>query len=605
MDLQYRVFLVLAPVSATAALVTLAYAYRYRSSAPALISALARLVLALVGWLALNTLELLAPSPEATLLWAQLTYIFIAASIVAWIGFALHYASQERWLAPTRFAWLGAIPAATVALALSNRWHHLIWRSYEFVPVDGFLTMRVVTYGGWFVIQTAYAYLIILWGALLISRQYFRSFRLYRQQSALILAGALIPLVANVVYLLRVVPGLRKDYTAISFALASMAFAVGILRYRLFDLRPIARQIVVDNMADLMLCLDTQGRVVDLNPAARKLMQRLSGQGADDGWIGKPATQLPAPWPSLVESLPNAGHRDADVAFELDGIHHSYDARISPLVDRRGHLAGRAIVLRDVTERKQAEEQLRAYALELEAQNQELNAFAYMVAHDLKNPVSVLISYAEWLQQNDLEISEGERVQGLADMVRSGYKITGMIDDLLLLARLRSLDEVAREPLDMGRIVAAAQARFEQECLAYQAQIISPNTWPLTHGYAPWVEQVWANYLSNALKYGGRPEQGVPPRVELGFDEPAGSHVRFWVRDNGPGLTEAEQARLFTEFTRLGETRARGYGLGLAIVLRIVDKLDGQAGVESRAGEGSTFWFTLPREANAGGPPDV
>jgi signal transduction histidine kinase len=125
------------------------------------------------------------------------------------------------------------------------------------------------------------------------------------------------------------------------------------------------------------------------------------------------------------------------------------------------------------------------------------------------------------------------------------------------------------------------------------------------------VEEVWANYISNAIKYGGR-----PPRVELGADQlpPSPSvstnpdapsdgagQVRFWVRDNGDGLTEEEQAQLFVKFSRLDlRQRAEGHGLGLSIVQRIVKKLDGTVGVESRVGAGSTFYFTLPMAPGSG-----
>jgi two-component system sensor histidine kinase/response regulator len=103
------------------------------------------------------------------------------------------------------------------------------------------------------------------------------------------------------------------------------------------------------------------------------------------------------------------------------------------------------------------------------------------------------------------------------------------------------------------------------------------------------VEEIWTNYLSNAIKYGGQ-----PPCVELGATEQSDDFVRFWVRDNGNGLTGEEQARLFAPFTRLYPAQVKGYGLGLSIVQRIVDKLGGQVGVESRLGQGSTFSFTLP-----------
>ncbi len=119
-------------------------------------------------------------------------------------------------------------------------------------------------------------------------------------------------------------------------------------------------------------------------------------------------------------------------------------------------------------------------------------------------------------------------------------------------------------------------------------------------GYGPWVEEVWANYINNALKYGGR-----PPRVELGADilpvpsteesKASKEMVRFWVRDNGHGLTPGEQEQLFALFERLHQVHVEGHGLGLSIVRRIVEKLGGQVGVESKVGQGSVFYFTLPR----------
>ena len=126
----------------------------------------------------------------------------------------------------------------------------------------------------------------------------------------------------------------------------------------------------------------------------------------------------------------------------------------------------------------------------------------------------------------------------------------------------------------------------------HQTEIILPGTWPVALGYDPWVEEVWVNYLSNAIKYGGQ-----PPHVELGATAQADGMVRFWVRDNGSGLTPEEQARLFTPFTRLDQVRAKGHGLGLSIVWRIVEKLGGQVGVESEIGRGSVFTFTLPATA--------
>jgi signal transduction histidine kinase len=242
--------------------------------------------------------------------------------------------------------------------------------------------------------------------------------------------------------------------------------------------------------------------------------------------------------------------------------------------------------------RHSMEQQLREYANELETRNRELDAYAHTVAHDLKHPLSLIVGYADVLLTE--ESTPGQEVlqvcaRGIAETAR---KMSNVIDELLLLAEVRKGD-VKMEPVDMASVVDAARTRLRPVIEQHQAQISLPDTWPTVLGHGPWIEQVWVNYLTNAIKYGGE-----PPRIELGTDagqngDLINGHVRFWVRDNGPGLTEEEQAQLFTPFTRLGDRHTEGHGLGLSIARRIVEKLDGQVGVESERGEGTTFHFTL------------
>ncbi len=249
-------------------------------------------------------------------------------------------------------------------------------------------------------------------------------------------------------------------------------------------------------------------------------------------------------------------------------------------------------IIRDITERKQAEETLQRYAAELEIQNAELDAFAHTVAHDLKNPLTAIIGYSALLQAKLAELPDDKKQDFVQKIEQSGNKMRNIIDELLLLASVREMEEIDVQPLDMQRIVAEGQKRLEYMLREYQAEIVTPHSWPEALGYGPWVEEVWVNYISNALKYGGQ-----PPRIELGATvEP--ERVRFWVRDNGAGLTPVEQARLFMPFERLYQVSAQGHGLGLSIVQRIVKRLGGRVGVESTKGQGSTFYFTLPRAHN-------
>ncbi len=221
----------------------------------------------------------------------------------------------------------------------------------------------------------------------------------------------------------------------------------------------------------------------------------------------------------------------------------------------------------------------------LKIRNKELDAFAHTVSHELKNPLHVIQGYSEWLASEHVSSEKSERV--LNTINQTSQKMSSIVEALLLLAGVRKTEVVA-SPLDMGKIVAAAQKRLADMIAKYQAQIDRPPDWPVAIGYAPWIEEVWVNYLSNGLKYGGR-----PPHLTLGATTQANNMVQFWVQDNGPGLSPKEQAQLFVPFTRLTDLHVEGHGLGLSIVQQIMQKLEGQAGVESYIGQGSKFNFVL------------
>lgn len=235
-------------------------------------------------------------------------------------------------------------------------------------------------------------------------------------------------------------------------------------------------------------------------------------------------------------------------------------------------------------------EVLRQRTQQLERQNEELDAYAHTVAHDLKTPIARMVGFAEFLEQAHAGMPDQERGQYLHLVAQNGRKMNAIIDELLLLAGVRQAKAVSLRAVEMETVVQAVQERLTGLIETAQAQIITPDAWPTAVGYGPWLEEIWANYISNAIKYGGQ-----PPRVELGAEALPTGQIRFWVHDNGPGLEPEEIDHLFTSFTRLAQNRARGHGLGLSIVRRIAEKLDGQVGVESQGmpGQGCIFWFTL------------
>jgi signal transduction histidine kinase len=290
------------------------------------------------------------------------------------------------------------------------------------------------------------------------------------------------------------------------------------------------------------------------------------------------AAAIPA---KVVEQLIEQSTRDVtNINQRLEDL---VAARTSELAESNRQLQA------EILERTQADEILQWRTVELESRNEELNAYAHPVAHDIKAPLATIIGFSELLEKHHQQYPEDKLSHYLGVLARNGRKITNIVDELLLLASVREVDTLEVESLDMSVVVDEALQRLSDIIANAQPEIVIPDAWPAAIGYGPWIEEVWVNYISNAIKYGG-----ASPRVELGATSAGNSHIQFWVRDNGKGLAPEEQARLFTPFTRLNQASARGHGLGLSIARRIVEKLDGQVGVESEVGEGSIFFFTLP-----------
>jgi signal transduction histidine kinase len=345
----------------------------------------------------------------------------------------------------------------------------------------------------------------------------------------------------------------------------------------------------VDSLPDLVCLIDRQGRVIRANRIVEEWqigrVDLIKGRLLHE--LLHPACQDPACYCDLLikQSLALAGQGGGVECDAYDpNLKRHVHVHTHPVKDSDDEIASTiVVVVRDITERKQIEQ-------ERERLIADLNAYARTVAHDLKNPVGVIIGFADMLERDLSTLSPQEISNFVQAISRSGQKLIGIIDELLLFAQVQSA-EVETGPLDMAAIVAEALFRLSHLRAEYRAEVSLPESWPLAVGYAQWIEEVWVNYISNAMKYGGR-----PPRVELGSDRQPDGSLRFWVRDNGDGIPHDAHVRLFAQFSRFAPSRASGHGLGLSIVQRVVEKLGGQVGVVSDGvpGAGSLFYFTLP-----------
>jgi two-component system, sensor histidine kinase and response regulator len=228
--------------------------------------------------------------------------------------------------------------------------------------------------------------------------------------------------------------------------------------------------------------------------------------------------------------------------------------------------------------------------LQLRDQNEALDAYARTVAHDLKNPLNLIINFAKFIQDED--ILTGVPKEDLGRIIDSSEQMNHIIQDLLLLAQLR-IDEVEMVRVNMETVIQFSLDRLHLDLKNRQVDLEMPKSWPDVIGVSSWVQAVWVNYISNAIKYGGE-----NPKVKISWElMPDNSDlIRFSVEDNGEGIPLEVQARIFDEFTRVGGEKAEGHGIGLSIVRRIVHRLGGEVEMMNLdPGPGSRFSFILKK----------
>ena len=280
------------------------------------------------------------------------------------------------------------------------------------------------------------------------------------------------------------------------------------------------------------------------------------------------------------------------IVIRKDGDTFPVSIYSKPIIIDNKTVGMRGIII-DISNQKKAEEAIHQQNIQLQERNEELDAFSHTVAHDLINPVGTMMGFADLLIDGFNEMSDEKKLYYLDIIIKSGTKTKQIISSLLLFANVRK-SEIQTEELYMSDIINESLIRLESIIKDSNAIIIKQKIWPVAMGYAPWIEEVWVNYISNAIKYGGS-----PPRIEIGYDIGKSKNlpkhmVRFWIRDNGLGISVDDQKRVFNKFERLEQMKIEGHGLGLSIVRRIIEKLGGEVGVESKEGEGSLFYFTIP-----------
>ena len=587
MLLHITLYAVAMALTGAVTLLLAGYATRRRSAAGWLYFMLA--MLAVSWWSFAYALELAAVPLPARIFFNNLSFAGAHSLAPLWFLFTLHYLNRSRGLTLPRQLALFVLPAFLVILAFTNAYHGWIWTRITPLAVSPGEALAY-EYGPAFWLGAVYAYALILASSLLLGRGLLRATPLYRNQTGMLLLAAVIPWMSNFLYITHFNPFPGLDLTPPSFAISGLLVTAALFRYRLLELIPIAYDALFASMENEVLVLDAYDRLLEANPAARRLLD------LGDANLGQPIECWLSETPELMCLFEDGGSEHCEVCLQTPAGPIWRDVQNAPLFTGQQSASGRLIVLNDITDRRNSEAEIRqAHQKALEASRMKTRLLA-SVSHDLRTPMTAIMGFTDMLRSGVFGEVNPKQRNALDQVLESATQQLSFINNLIGQAQLETGQVILNyqhftfqdllQPLKSTAGMMALRKNLE---LVFE---VDPDLPVQLYGDPYWLRQVLLNLVNNAIKF---THQG---RVSVRLFQVNPQSWSFQVKDTGSGIPLEKQREIFEPFRQLTEGRASqtGSGLGLAIVAQLVDLMQGQIDLVSQPGQGSTFTVTVPYE---------
>lgn len=582
-------------------------------------------------WTIGNIFELFSPNISQKLFWDNMQWIPTLVMPPVLLAFALRFTGRRLRREPMYWILIVSFSLVLILAAWTDPWLGLMRNSitlelkngiaeltYEFTPLHQAANIFVVG--------------VAVWGLVIIFQYLLRAPKLYQTQISVILIGAALPFVAAMIAVLNLDFGYQRDMMPISFIALNLCIAWGLLGFRLFDVVPLAREMVIENLTDPITVLDAEDRILDLNPALRRIL-RLSFKKDP---IGQSAWDVFAGWPSLLDRFRAGSDPEGDLSLTEGNQTHWFNIRVMQLASRSGHPMGRLVIARNITAEKNSELQLlkhrdeletlvHARTAELASANQRLRAemeererieermrqgqkmealgrLAGGVAHDLNNMLVPILNYTQ-LVLSGMDASDPAHVQ-LTQVLKAAERAADLARQILAFSR-RQVLQLA--PLDLNNVVKDDEAILRR-LIGSDIQI---NVYRSAHSAniladRSQLDQILFNLVVNgrdAMPNGGELTIRVgeteisgnesPDDWAIGMPAP-GRHFTLEVSDTGVGMDATTRAQMFEPFFTT-KAEGKGTGLGLSTVFGIVKQHGAALRVKSELLRGSSFQIFFPQ----------
>lgn len=492
---------------------------------------------------------------------------FALVSVFVWLTFVIEYTGKGHWLTLRNQALIWAVPVLYYPLLVTNPLHGIV-RSTTVVEYGSLMIVwdhpKTIEYA-----VMVYSLLAVFAGLFLLTRFLVSTRNIYRKQTSMILLSTLLIALVYIAYTLGISihPGFNPS--SLFFLAEAALVGVALFRYDFLDVSPIATELYLERMADPLLVFDEKRRLVDFNDAAKTVLPLteddvgVSAQTIHGGLAG-----------AVAADEPEAGTLAVD---RNDGTNETVEPRVTTVEDQYGTDRGTLVVLRNVTDRIQREHELRE-------KNEELERFTGIVAHDIRNPLTVAKGYAQLGKTSGKETHIQKSIEAMDRM-------ENLVEDLLTLAREgKRVDDP--ESVDLGGVVRSAWTEIGTD--AAELEVVDTRSMladPLRF------RELLGNLFRNSIEHGttdGHARTSVTVRVGVTDDG-------FFVEDTGPGIPEDDRETVF----EMGYTSSeQGTGFGLAIVDAIAEAHGWEVAVTDGSDGGARFDFSGVDESRVATEPN-
>lgn len=543
-------------------------------------------MLAFAIWGFFYGLELTAQTVENMLFWSKFQYLGLVMAPACWLVFALKYTgydtSTKKWIYPALFF----LPVLTYLIVLTNNWHHLHYKR-NWLITSGPFPLLGIEKGIWYSVQIIFSYLFYFLGTAIIWKRFRYANVHFKLQTRLLIIAGFFPLVINVFYQLSwIKPFEGLDMTPYAFLLSYLLIAVAILRFNLLNLKPVARDKIVELMTKGVIIFDHRNKVIDFNSACRNYF------GPEINLkLGDPAEEIFHDLPEIIQLLNLQEQRTIESKVKTGGSERVVKIESVPISDGKALVSGVLLLFDDITEEIKINNQLIKQATELQQLNDLKDKFFSIISHDLKGPVFGVKELIHHTQSG--LISEEEFMAMLPEVSKNMEHVAILLENLLAWTSSQLRGEyIQTQTLDLQKLVNTQKNLLDRIAREKSIQIEIQgveNSW--VNADKNMLELILRNLLSNAIKF-SRPGSKVTVTMEE-----METVQKLCVKDSGVGISEENLQKLNQgiSFSTRGQSNESGTGLGLLLVREYIQKNGGTLTVHSTLGQGTVFCITIPK----------